>query len=113
MTNSTERLEDSMREGLVSLDLELRKTAKTHQIELNHSKKDFLTFIQANTFDWSLNRLNNLNSALEEVIESKMEEERKKQDVQTMQAKISNLAKQLKISYEDVINMLNKNEAKN
>lgn len=113
MTKSTESLEHSMREGLASLDIELKKTAKTHHIDLNHSENDFLAFIQANTQGWSLNRLNNLNEALGKVIELKQEENRKKQDVQTMQAKISNLAKQFKIPYEEVINMLNKNGTQN
>lgn len=94
---------------LNALDLELRKNAKTHQIDLNYSEKDFLAFLKTNTNDWNLNRLNNLNNALQQVIQSKEEESKKMQDVQTMQAKISNLAKQFKIPYHEVIEMLNNN----
>ncbi|ARD22125.1 MULTISPECIES: hypothetical protein [Shewanella] len=85
------------------LDFENRTTKNLENARNRMQMKTYLS-----SLDYSLRRLKILEEVVSEIVEEKQTELVKQEHIQTYKAKIIQLSREYKISYQDVINIMNK-----
>ncbi|MBY5992024.1 hypothetical protein [Ferrimonas balearica] len=97
---SIPELEDAFRSALVEMERE-NQTKAGELTPATRSKSQMIAFIDQ--LQWSEKQLLTFREALDEVILTRQEAARKTEQVQTYKAKLINLARDLDMSYQELL----------
>ncbi|GAA4873731.1 hypothetical protein [Ferrimonas pelagia] len=96
---SNPQLEDAFRSALIELEQEKKvQTELTTNTRSHRQMKNYLTHLE-----WSDKQLLTLQAAIEEILTERREYNEKAERVQTYRAKLINLARDLNMSYQELV----------
>lgn len=97
---SNAQLEAAFRSALVEMDQE--KQSKSGDLNAStRSKSQMIAFLSK--LEWSDKQLETFREAVDELLTQRREAAKKKEQVQTYKAKLINLAKDLDMSYQELL----------
>ncbi len=104
---STPHFENAFRSALVELEQE--KTQISELCSSTRSPRQMKSYLEQ--LNWSTKQLETLNQVVAEMIAERQAQAEKVERVQTYRAKLINLAKDLDMSYQDLVNTMAKLES--